>query len=341
MDSVSQAFIDHAFSGESLLYETLAHRIAEDSELLALASHVRRGQVPPVLFFGAVHYLLLKEPLHPLSDFYRSLTRQPKPAVDVFPVFRTFCLERADEIIELVSTRNVQTNEVGRCACLLPAFETVRRAGQGRPLTLVEVGSSAGLNLLWDSYAYDYGKAGLFGNKTCPVKIKSELRGGHRPLIPDTFPQVATRVGIDVSPVDLRDHDSVLWLRSLVWPEQLERARLLHEAIREARAHPPTVLKGDAVERLPRLLDSAEKDATLCVFHSLTLFQFPKEARERFVGAMIDHSLHRDVYRVSMEWFRGESHPTLQLFAYRGGRETKTRLANCHPHGKWLEWTHR
>ena len=40
-----------------------------------------------------------------------------------------------------------------RCYALLPAFLA---CADGRPLDLIELGPSAGLNLLWDRYAYAY-----------------------------------------------------------------------------------------------------------------------------------------------------------------------------------------
>ena len=55
----------------------------------------------------------------------------------------------------LIATRVTQTNEIGRCTALLPAFATVGRHW-ARPLALVDLGASAGLNLLFDRYAYAY-----------------------------------------------------------------------------------------------------------------------------------------------------------------------------------------
>ena len=61
-------------------------------------------------------------------------------------------------------TRSIQTNEVGRSAALLPALAVVRAGalavGDDRPLALVELGPSAGLNLLLDRYAVTYRRDG-------------------------------------------------------------------------------------------------------------------------------------------------------------------------------------
>jgi hypothetical protein len=43
--------------GSSPVYYHLSERIAEDRELLSLASHCREDQPTPTLFLAAVHYL--------------------------------------------------------------------------------------------------------------------------------------------------------------------------------------------------------------------------------------------------------------------------------------------
>lgn len=55
---------------------------------------------------------------------------------------------------ERLRTRSTQTNEVRRCATLLPALGGL--AAEGYRLGLVEVGASADLNLLLDHYGYCY-----------------------------------------------------------------------------------------------------------------------------------------------------------------------------------------
>src|SRR3979409_1372781 len=59
--------------GSSPLYYHLSQRIAEDRELLALASHCRGDQPTPTLFLGAVHFLLLNGTRDPLARFFPPL----------------------------------------------------------------------------------------------------------------------------------------------------------------------------------------------------------------------------------------------------------------------------
>jgi hypothetical protein len=140
--------------GMSALYESLCHSLAEDRDLLAIAADARPGQPVPNLFMAAVHWLLMKGAQHPLKDYYPDISPEMTAHGDPYPSFRSFCLEHSEEIVDLVSTRLVQTNVVRRCAVLLPAFAVAMGRDAGQPLSLVEIGASAGLNLLWDRYSY-------------------------------------------------------------------------------------------------------------------------------------------------------------------------------------------
>jgi hypothetical protein len=255
----------------SPLYSRLAAGIAADADLLAIAA-TAQAQPVPNLFLAAVHFLLLKGAKHPLAAFYPGIGHgSHAPAIgDPFTSFRTFCLEYAGPIEQLLTTRRVQTNEVRRCACLLPAFTIAARQLGSHALALVEIGASAGLNLLWDHYHYDYGAFGQYGDVSAPVRLKCELRGGKPPL-PARMPPIAARVGLDLNPVDVRDDEAALWLRALIWPEQLDRAALLAQAIDLARQHPPPLLAGDAIDLLPGVLETIPGDVALCIYHSFTL----------------------------------------------------------------------
>ena len=78
-------------------------------------------------------------------------------------------------------------------------------------------------------------------------------------------------------------------------------------------------------------------DASVCVYGTHTLYQFPKEALRSTLEAMQTASRERPIDFVSMEG-TGDRCSELRHTAYRdGGRET-TLLARANPHGRWLEW---
>ncbi len=331
------AAVERDFVGVSPLYARLAAGIADDPALLALAALARRGQPLAILFLGAVHYLIRQQPDHPLAAFYPDLAGDTLTAGDPFPPFRTFCLDHQETLIDLLATRRVQTNEVQRCACLLPAFGLVADRGAGQPLALAEVGASAGLNLLWDRYGYRYSDGTQVGDPAGPVQLACTLRGDGHPPLPAMFPAVASRVGLDINPVDLRDPDAVRWLRAMIWPEQIDRAALLDQASAAALADPPPLLAGDALALLPEVFAAIPPDTTLCVWHSYALNQFPPEARDQFVALLAAESARRPVYHIWMEGFPGDR-THIRLFVYRAGERTEEILAYCSPHGYWLEW---
>lgn len=312
------------------IYARLSECVARDETLLSLASEATSTPATNLLF-GAVHFLLLGGANHELARFYPSISESPETG-DPFPAFKDFCLDHHTEISEILKTRRVQTNEVRRSALLLPAFETVAQRS-GLPLSLVEVGASAGLNLNFDLYAYDYAAAGSFGDS--PLVLECEARGNAPPL---TMPQVAHRVGIELSPVDVSDEKDTRWLLALIWPENFrERAARLQKAIALARKHPPDLRAGDALEILPEVLEELPKHAAPLVFHSFTVNQFPQKAREHFQAIMNDYAKkHGKLYEVSIGWRPGDEFASISLSEHPGG-EKKT-LAHCDAHGAWIHW---
>jgi hypothetical protein len=140
---------------ECPLYAALSPRVAEDRFLLDLAAQGAPGQPPVNLLYAAVHDRLLAGADHRLRDFYRSIGGA-EPPEDAYPHFRDFCHDHQEILRDLIATRRVQTNEVGRSALLLPAFARASERHGGRPLHLIELGASAGLHLNLDLYRFEY-----------------------------------------------------------------------------------------------------------------------------------------------------------------------------------------
>ena len=325
LDRVAAGFLRFAAlecCGVSALYEGLSLKVAEDEELLQLAAHARAGQPRPNLFFAAVHYLLLRGAGSPLERYYLWVDDHgPLPPDEhSYPHFRAFCLDHWQEVWDLLSTPKVQTNEVRRCGCLLPGFVQVANEAGGAPLGLVEIGASAGLNLLWDRYGYDFGNGLRCGDGKSPVQISCALRGDNHPDLSDVMPPVASRLGLDLEPIDLDDTEAVLWLRALVWPDEGDRGLVLQRAVELAAA-----------------LAGVPQGALPCVFHTFTVNQFSPEMMDRLEYILAEHGKERTLVRLSIECHRGLANPQLALTSYEGGDSSTRMLANCDVHGQWLE----
>lgn len=319
----------------SPLYSKLALETARDEEILSLLIDSAQPVSIANLFFGAVHYLLLGGAEHPLRHFYPSLIGAPRPSDEAFPDFKDFCMQYAEDIRHLVKTRSVQTNEVGRCTGLFPAFSYVHEKAGHKPLSLIEVGASAGLHLLWDRYSYNYGGRQVGGESE--VLLACECVGLYPPL-ENTFPPISGRIGVDLNPIDVGDREATLWLRALIWPEHQDRAMTLEKALDVARSTPHRMVAGNAIDVLPEILPPGDEETAVCIYHSYVFNQRPVEEIKAFADLVSRISRGRDLYRVSLEWYAGRTHPELKLFEYHDGIVTDIKLAECESHGRWIDW---
>lgn len=150
----------HAFANArefttSPLYRSLSPVVAADDDLLRLAGQGRAGQYPTFLFFGAVHHVLLGGAPHELASYYPSIAGdQARPGAEAGPALVSFCSAYRSQLTHLIRTRLVQTSHVQRALGLRLGLSAVARSVT-RPVHLVEVGASAGLNLRHDRYGYD------------------------------------------------------------------------------------------------------------------------------------------------------------------------------------------
>lgn len=227
----------------------------------------------PLLILACLrHDALLEGPTHPL---YGAVARtQPDPA-DVTPehVQQAFAEERLGLWTSL-RTRRVQTNEVSRSVTWLwPA--TIGGALEGRPLLVVDIGASAGLNLIADHLTLAW--------------IDSE--GNRVPVAQNA--NVLTRVGFDARPLNALDPQDVRWLRACVWPGELERLEALDNAIEEfVRAAPSVEVQRQSASaaalRLRQMLVPLEHGALLIVVQTVVADYLASRERELYERSMHD-----------------------------------------------------
>jgi hypothetical protein len=236
-----------------------------------------------------------------------------------------------------MGARSTQTNEPARCATLLPVL-----ARLPQPLALLEVGAAAGLCLLPDRYAYDYGEVVI--GPTAPAQARPPVFGcrlSANSPIPTRNVEVAWRAGLDRRPVDLDDEDDLLWLEALVWPGEEYRLPRLRAAIESAKAERPLVLPGDLRTDLPALASQAPPDATLVVYHTAVLAYVP-DPQERLAFA-------RTVHELSAIWIANEGADLIpgigdQVFGGPARHDAFLLCVGGEPvawtdsHGSWLDW---
>lgn len=246
---------------------------------------------------GSVHRLVLERKAPELATFYPSVGGSGAPE-DAWPVFRRFLEDRRDEVIAGMR-RSVQTNEVGRSAALLGGFLEVARC-TGLPLRLLEVGSSAGLNLRWDHFRYQAGNGG-WGPEDSPVRF--DVFDPPPPLDGDV--RVASRSGVDPAPLDPSSAEDRLTLSSYVWPDQVERWERLKGAFEIAAQVPAGVECGQAADWLEKQLQRDSRGEATVIFHSIVMQYVSPEERARIVSLMLQAG-ERATADAPLAWLRME-----------------------------------
>jgi hypothetical protein len=265
----------------------------------------------PLRLLGGLHYLVLGGDAS-WDDVGGALGRHSE-------FLRRWCAEQ-----------DVQTNEVQRSWALLPAFLSL---ADGRPYDLLELGPSAGLNLLWDRYRYRYG-SGEWGSGAL------ELTGNDRVPPPAELLRrdvdVARRRGVDLHPVDATtDHGGRL-LQAFVWADQATRLERLRRAIDVLRQDPPELIRGDYLEALPSLLRDRIEGARLVVFQTASTMYLERDGADRLRAALDEAGRQEPLVFVTTGRAPSDDGFALEIEEFPDGRAERVAVFDFH--GEWLEW---
>lgn len=287
----------------------MCRRLAEDPRVDDLAPDLSWDF--PLRLLGGLHYLVLAGDAS-WDDVPRALE------------------EHAAFLSKWAAEQDVQTNEVQRSWALVPGFLSV---SDGRPLDLLELGPSAGLNLLWDRYAYRYA-TGSWGSGSL------ELSGDDRTPPPAELLQrrveVVRRRGVDLNPIDVTTEHGARILQAFVWADQAERLERLRRAIDVVRRDPPQLMQGDYVETLPSLLRNRREGAQLVVFQTASTMYLDRRAADRLRSAL--HAAGREEPLVYITTGRAPDDDGFALDVERYPDGRSQRLAVFDFHGAWLDW---
>lgn len=264
----------------SPMYAELVARLADDIEAGGVTAEVLAGHEedpgPSALALrltGTIHRLVLERRAGELATCYPSVGGS-WDLDTAWPLLQRLLRERTEEVRHGLDSAP-QTNEIGRASALMGGL---LRIGESHrlPFRLMEIGSSGGLNLNVDRFAYLHGGTVVQGPPDSPVRLDDCWAG--RPVAPWPDLTVVERVGSDVAPVDVGTTEGRLTLTSYVWPDQRQRLERLRSAFAVAAHHPVEVRRQDARSFVGDI--GLRAGATTVLWHSVMMQYLTHEDRD-------------------------------------------------------------
>ena len=332
-------FAETECKGYSPLYEAITSACANSDDVMGFVSSLPGHAHQPNLLLAAMHERVLLGLEPELSALYSE-----NQVRGVGALFVEAVLESQEQLRPILASRFTQTNEIGRVALIAPALAAIPNWDN---VTLIDVGTSAGLTLRLDDCFIDYGSHGSLGPHGGTVRVTSEVLAGNPPC--RSIP-IGRRIGIDRNILNPADEGDARWLLACVWPDtgRLDRTRA---ALELAASRPSELIEGDALETLPDVLSSVR--GPIAVTTTWVVAYMDIEYRARLSAELMAASQERDIYWISAEAPGVVSHlPEVEpqqvegplpsvvgLVTFRTGEIADTRvLAHAHSHGSWIWW---
>jgi hypothetical protein len=291
----------------------------------------------PMRFAGALHAAALSGRDPVLAALYPR-NGAAWDAGAVWAAVQDFIVRERDWVVAFL-TDPPQTNETRRAIGLLPAFLACARHG---PLHLLEIGASAGLNLMWDRFRFET-PSWSWGVGEAPV-ITTDWQGPP-PADLDARVMVAARAGCDRNPLDVHDPEHVLRLRAYLWPDQPERLQRLDAALALSQREGVRPEQADAAAWLTQRLAALLPEGVTVIYHSVVWQYLPPETK-RAATAAIEAAAMRadDAHRLT--WVRFEANAVLglegaleemsvELLQWPGG--VRRIMSRVDPHARWVK----
>jgi hypothetical protein len=342
------------------LTAALFRAIAGHEELVAALAELPPDRLPALLASAAITYLVRRDRPARLARYFPDPGRhQPTFASSFHALAMAFMSERIADIITLCRERRYQMNEVARCAQVAIGIAATAGPRPG-PVALVDLGTGAGLGLHLDRYRYAVGGK-EYGPHAAGLDLRCELRGPIEPPSAD-LPPIASRVGIDLNPIDLQDEADRAWLEACCPPEASALTRLA-AAVEVARRHPVPIVAGDVVDALPGVLDIIPAGQPAVVVDAYVAVFLPPRRRALLADAIAAAARSRSVTWLSLDplvplgpagrdsvqglalpdtlirdYQRQGVFAVLSAVIFRGSFRQSRLLARAHPSGQWIEW---
>ena len=283
----------------------------------------------PLRLAGALHGLVLDGTSPELTATYPP---NPAPDDDTLRLAISAALDRHAARINDWLDRPPQTNEVGRSAVLIAVGHWLNHRYH-LPLTLSELGASAGLNLNWDRYGLEIHDRTI-GPDDPALMLNPKWTG---PLPNGPLPQVANRRGTDLTPLNPANADDRLRLLAYIWPDQQHRLTRTRAALNLPAA---PVDRSDAADWLENRLQKQSPGHLHLIYHTIAWQYFPPAVQNR-AKRLIETAGARATSNAPLAWFGMEADNdtkgavlTLRLWPGDQG----FRMGRADFHGAWVDW---
>jgi hypothetical protein len=309
----------------------------DGSQSNTFLEQVRSWQGPPLSdalplrIAGGIHALHLAGEAPELAPIYRGAS------ADDNAIIEGVILDYELQLLPWLDSPP-QTNEAGRSSNFIAAMLWLASKGLAPRFECLEIGSSAGINLMIDRYLYDLGGV-IVGPKDAQMRFDPEWTASPPPNQSIEF---ALLKGCDVAPVDLTDPEQALRLKAFIWPGHTERFGRMEAAVAAANVHAPNLIKMNAADFAEtELAKPQEAGVTRVLMHSIVWQYVPKDQQDR-VTAVMEHAASqatpdRPLAWISLEANRSVHKHELRIRYWPGGDES-IMLARAHAHGASIEW---
>ena len=292
------------------------------------------GESVPLRFAGALHALVRSGQSVDLSNVYPPHSDQVSDD-HLFDILVKAVDDHSDFILQHLESAP-QTNEVRRASMLFPGFQLIAEKTGIKEFVTSELGASAGLNLFWDHYRYQYGSKS-WGSDDAPLTLSPDYKGS----LPEfTDLSVVERAGCDLNPIDVHDRNEKEKLLSYLWPDQFERIKNTSLAIDFVSGEQDRVEKSDAIKWLERRLKRQYQNIVHVIYHTIAWQYFPESAQQR--GEQLLHEAgSRASKDAPLAWLRLEADrktpgAALTLTLWPTGETVD--IARGDFHGRWINF---
>jgi hypothetical protein len=199
---------------------------------------------------------------------------------------------------------------LGRNALIAPLLAHIATITNSR-IGFIDVGTSIGFGMLWPYLKFDYGGnqrlIGPWSSDHISV-LKCECNDLMLPRMNRILPEPTVTIGIEIEPISHNNYDDVLWVSSLIGPDDAEGFVNLETGLSLLAEARPEIVKGCVLKHLPAIIRGHSENEVLVVNHAMLAHHLKLNGKLdewRLLLTKISHS--HEFFETGIEWESDES----------------------------------